>query len=197
MNAIEPDGTDGLMFSARHLNAIYHITKSTGAIDWKIGETPRPESLAVIGDLRPGAVGPNGQALSGQHDVRKWSDGSGSVHDNGTLVGRPPSIIRYRIDTTNRTAEVVEEIHDDRVSQSSCCGSARWLPGGNGLVQWGATPFLTELDPRGTPVLTIEYNLGAEFSYRAVPVLSGMVDADTLRKRDGCHEPRVTRLITH
>jgi hypothetical protein len=50
MNAVEPDGTNGLMFSARHLNAIYHITKSTGAVDWKIGGTLRPESLTV----RPG-----------------------------------------------------------------------------------------------------------------------------------------------
>jgi hypothetical protein len=181
MNAIEPDGTDGLMFSARHLNAIYHITKRTGAVDWKIGGTPRPESLTVIGDLRPSAVGPSGKALSGQHDVRKWSDGTVSVHDNGSQIVRPPSIIRYRIDATNRTAEVVEEVHDERVSVSACCGSARRLPGGNWLVQWGGAPFLTELDPRGNPVLTIEYNSGNVFSYRAVPVLNRMVAAQTLR----------------
>jgi hypothetical protein len=181
MNSIEPDGTDGLMFSARHLSAIYHITKSTGAVDWKIGGTHRPESLSVIGDIRPTAVGPNGQALSGPHDVRKWSDGTISIHDNGTLVGRPPSVLRYRVDPVNRTAEVVEDIHDARASQALCCGSARLLPGGNWLVQWGATPYLTELDPAGNPVLTIQYNRGSTFSYRAVPVLRGTVAPDTVR----------------
>ena len=181
MNAVEPDGTDGLMFSARHLNAVYHVTKSTGAIDWKIGGTPRPESLTVIGDVRPTAVGPNGQVLNGQHDIRKLPDGTISVHDNGTLANRPPSVMRYRLDLVNRTAEVVQEIHDARVSGSACCGSARLLPGGNWLVQWGASPFMTELDPDGNPVLTIEYNMGAMFSYRAVPVLPGVLAADTLR----------------
>ena len=179
MNALEPDGTDALIFSARHLNAIYHITKSTGAIDWKIGGTPRAESLTVIGDPRPTAT--QGQVLSGQHDVRKWSDGSISVHDNGTLVERPPTVVRYRLDLTNRTAEVVEQIQDTRVLASSCCGAARLLPGGHWLVQWGTAPFVTELDTGGRPVLTIQYNLGTVFSYRAVPVLYGVVSADTLR----------------
>jgi hypothetical protein len=181
MNAVEPDGTDGLMFSARNLNAIYHISKTTGAVDWKIGGTHRPESLTVIGDIRPTAAGANGQVLSGQHDVRKWPDGTVSVNDNGTLVGRPPSVLRYRVDLVNRTAEVVEEIHDARASPAFCCGSARLLPGGDWLVQWGATPFMTELDPAGNPVLTIQYNRGSTFSYRAVPVLRGIVAADTMR----------------
>jgi hypothetical protein len=181
MNAVEPDGTDGVLLSARHLNAIYHITKSTGAVDWKIGGTPRAESLAVIGDPRPDAIGANGQPLSGQHDVRKWPDGSVSVHDNGTLVGRPPVIIRYRIDTTNRTAGVVEQIHDERASPAFCCGSARLLPGGNWVAQWGGTPYLTELDPQGAAVLTIQYNLGGVFSYRGVAVPPGVLDAKLLR----------------
>jgi hypothetical protein len=181
MNAIEPDGTDGLFFSARHLNAIYHVTKSTGVIDWKIGGTPRPESLVVLGDSRPTSIGASGQSLSGPHDVRKLSDGTISVHDNGSIANRPPFAIRYRIDTAARTAEVVEAIQDTRVSASAFTGSARRLPGGHWLVQWGGAPFMTELDAAGNPVLTIQYNLGSGFSYRAVPVLSGTLSAVTLR----------------
>jgi hypothetical protein len=181
MNSLEIDGADGLIFSARHLNAVYRIVKSTGAIDWKLGGTTRPESLTVLGDVRPTAVGANGQVLSGQHDARRWSDGTISIHDNGTRVGRPPSVLRYRLDLTNRTAEVVQEISDDRVSESRCCGSARLLPGGNWLVEWGGAPFMTELDPSGNPVLTIDYNVGPSFSYRAVAVAAGTVAAATLR----------------
>jgi hypothetical protein len=181
MNAVEPDGADGVLFSARHLNAIYHITKSTGAIDWKIGGVPRPESLTVVGDIRPTAIGPAGQSLSGQHDVRVLSDGTISVHDNGTIANRPPYIVRYKIDTAERTAELIEEIQDLRVGHSVCCGSARRLPGGHWLAQWGGLPFMTELDAAGNPVLTIQYNLGTGFSYRAVPILSGTLSAGVLR----------------
>jgi len=181
MNAVEPDGDDAVLFSARHLDAIYRVIKSTGAIDWKIGGTPRAESLTVVGDLRPTAIGTNGQPLNGQHDVRRWPDGTVSVHDNGTNAGRPPSVIRYQLDTTNRTATVVQELHDDRMTTSGCCGSARLLPGGNWLVAWGGGTYMTELDPQGTPLFTINYNSDPTFSYRAVPVMPGVVSAVTLR----------------
>jgi len=177
MNAVEPDGTDGLLFSARHLNAIYHITKSTGAIDWKMGGTQRPESLTVVGDTRPNARGV--LLLSGQHDVRKWADGTISVHDNGSY--RPPAVMRYQLDTVNRTAQVIEMVQDARVTASMCCGSARRLTGGHWFVQWGASPFATELDSAGNPVLTIQYNLGTVFSYRAIPIEAGILPANRLR----------------
>jgi len=178
MNALEPDGADGLFFSARHLNAIYHITRSTGAIDWKMGGTQRPESLTVLGDTRPTAQG--GTVFSGQHDIRKWADGTVSVHDNGSGY-RPPAVMRYRIDAVNRTAQVVESVQDARVNGSQCCGSARRLEGGHWFVQWGASPFATELDSGGNPVLTIQYNLGSVFSYRAIPIEAGVLPVNRLR----------------
>lgn len=181
MNAVEPDGADGVYFSARHLSAIYHITKSSGAIDWKVGGVYRAESLAVVGDTRPTAMGPAGMTLSGQHDVRSWPDGTISVHDNGTLATRPPSVIRYQIDTASRTATVVEQFQDQIDPISNCCGSARRLPGNHWLVQWGGRPYMTEFDSAHNPVLTIQYNVGGAFSYRAFPVLPGVVAADTLR----------------
>jgi hypothetical protein len=182
MNAVEPDGEGALLFSARHLDAIYHITKSTGAIDWKMGGLTRAESLTVVGDTRPTAIGPTGQVLSGQHDVRLLADRTITLHDNGTDAHRPPFAMHYIINETNRTAEVIEAVQDPRVTFSLCCGSARRLPGGNWVVQWGANPYMTELDPSGNPVLTISYNMGATFSYRAIPVLPGVVSADQLRQ---------------
>jgi hypothetical protein len=37
MNAVQPDGTQHVLFSARHLNAIYRINKTSGAVEWKLG----------------------------------------------------------------------------------------------------------------------------------------------------------------
>ena len=55
-NAIQDDG-DGIIVSMRHTDAVYRIRKSTGAIDWKLGGTPRIESLEIVGD----------EANAGQH----------------------------------------------------------------------------------------------------------------------------------
>jgi Arylsulfotransferase (ASST) len=180
MNALQPDGTGHVLFSARHLNAIYRINKATGAVEWKLGGTPRAESLTVVGDPRPTAVGVN--LLSGQHDVRLWGDGTVSVHDNGSIANRPPYVMRYTIDTTNATATVVEAISDARVAHSPYTGSARRTLNGNWLVAWGGLPFMTELDSSGNPVMTIDYNMGTAFSYRAVPALPGEVAATTIRE---------------
>jgi hypothetical protein len=180
MNAVAYVDADHLLFSARHLNAIYSITKSTGAIDWKIGGAPRAESLTVTEDVRPTALGPKGMVLNGQHDVRMWPDGTVSVHDNGTNANRPPYVVRYQLDTTARTAEVVEEFTDNRVTYSGCCGSARRISNGHWLVDWGDNTLTTEM-VLGVPVLTIQYPNAGLFSYRAVPVLAGVVSANTLR----------------
>lgn len=184
MNALQPDGSDAVIFSGRHLNAIYRITKSTGAIDWKIGGSTIPESFTVTGDTRPTALGPTGLVLNGQHDVRKWSDDTVSVHDNGTMANRSPFVVRYQIDTASKTAAVVEEFSDSRVTTSSCCGSARLLPNGHWVVNWGDSPFFTELVADGTtgiPVLTVQYSTNGIFSYRSIPVTPGVIGADTLR----------------
>jgi hypothetical protein len=118
--------------------------------------------------------------LNGQHDVRMWPDGTVSVHDNGTDANRPPFVVRYEIDTSSKTAEVVEEFADSRVTYSACCGSARRISNGHWLVDWGDNTLTTEM-VQGIPVLTIQYPTTGLFSYRAVPVLPGIVSADTLR----------------
>jgi hypothetical protein len=179
MNSVQSAANGDVIFSARYLNAIYRIDKSSGAVEWKLGGTSRAESLTVVGDTRPTAIGV--QLLSGQHDARLWPDGTVSVHDNGTIATRPPYIMRYVIDTENATATVVEAIMDARVPYSAYTGSARRTLNGNWLAQWGGLPFMTELDSQGNPLLTINYNLGTGFSYRAVPALPGEVAAATLR----------------
>ncbi len=74
----------GLLISLRHTDAIYRISRTDGHVEWKLGGTAIPESLTVAGDRAPPAT------LGGQHDVRRLADGTVSVYDNGTGLGRPP-----------------------------------------------------------------------------------------------------------
>jgi hypothetical protein len=103
MNAVEPDG-DGMVVSLRHLDALIRIDKASGNIVWKLSGTPRPESLTILGD-------PYGN-FGGQHDARILSDGTLTLHDNGTHQGRAPRAVHYRIDTTARTATFIEPVSD-------------------------------------------------------------------------------------
>ncbi|MFM8303455.1 MAG: arylsulfotransferase family protein [Actinomycetota bacterium] len=174
INSVEPDGAGGFIFSARHLNAVYHVD-STGIIDWKIGGSSTPASLTVVGDSSGGPV------FGGQHDARLLPDGTVTVYDNGTLLNRPPRALRFAIDLTARTATVIENVADSRVPGSACCGSARRLPGGNWVAGWGGTAVAAELTPQGSPVLTVQSAPGL-FTYRFVPVEPGVVSASQLRQ---------------
>jgi Arylsulfotransferase (ASST) len=170
LNSIEDTG-DGYIVSFRHLDAVYKIDKATGNVVWKLGGTPRAESLQLVGDALNGT--------SGQHDARLLPDGTVTIHDNGSGPQRQPRVIRYAIDSVNKTATLVQDVRDSAVTTSVCCGSARLLPGGDWVVGWGGGPMITENRPDGTEVFRLT---GAgTFVYRAIPILPGQFARDQFR----------------
>jgi hypothetical protein len=72
---------------------------------------------------------------------------------------------------------LLEDVRDAGVASSSCCGSARRLPSGNWVNDWGGTPQFTENEPDGTRV----FGLSGTFVYRALPVLPGQFTVEQLR----------------
>jgi hypothetical protein len=180
VNSVEPD-RNGVIFSARHVDAVYRIDKKTGRIDWKLGGEHTPQSLRVVGP-HPAPL------FSGQHDARLWTDGTLTVHDNATHADRPPAAVRYRIDPAKRTARLVERIVNPNVTFSLALGSARKLPGGDWVMSWGFNPIVTELAPDGSRVYKLTFN--GPFSYRANPVLPGALAAADLRSGMDAQYPR-------
>lgn len=180
MNSVEPNG-DGFIVSFRHLDSVIRVDKASGNIVWKLGGTHRTESLTFHGD-------PYGN-FGGQHDARVLTDGTLTVHDNGTEQGRPPRAVRYSIDTTARTAVRMEQVGDPSVTGSDCCGSARKGSGGDWVVSWGLSPVVTELTPTGARVFRMTFNQGYA-SYRAEPVPFGVLSRTTLRAGMDAQFPR-------
>jgi hypothetical protein len=174
LNSVEPDG-DGVIVSSRYLDAVFRIDKRSGRVTWKLGGTRTKRSLAISND--PLASHP----FSGQHDARKYRDGTVTVFDNGTLEKRPPRVVRYRIDTNARTARLVEGFGQSDVPFSGWGGSARKLPGGNWVMQWGGTALMTERTPGGKRVLDIDFKDDMH-SYRAFPIAKGRVSAQSFRR---------------
>jgi hypothetical protein len=183
LNAVEPV-SGGYLVSIRHNDAVYRIKQADGSVDWKLGGTARPESLNVVGD----PLASSGDLFRGQHDPRELGDGSVTVFDNGYHPGfvRPPRAVRYAIDTASRTATLVEQINPpSTIPTPTRTGSARKLPGGNWVVDWGSDGLATELTPSGGQVTSLMFGRDPSgkqlFSYRAEPLLPGVLGGQALR----------------
>jgi hypothetical protein len=180
VNSVEPDGSRRVIFSARYEDAVYAIDKQTRDVVWKLGGRHTAQSLKLVGDELPAK-----QEFGGNHDARVPAGHGGGVvtlYDNGTLKDRPPRALAYRLDTGKRTARMIRSIKFPPAKESVCCGSARWLPGGDWVVAWGHTPWVTEQSDTGGRVLTIEFDRDDEMSYRAEPVLPGRIERSALRR---------------
>jgi hypothetical protein len=168
INSMQPY-LGGYLVSLRDTNAIYYIRASDGSIVWKLGGTQTPQSLKILDD-------PDGaDDFGAQHDVRAWPDGTVSVHDNGGGQGRPPRVVRYRIDAAAGTATLVQTLSDPLItSPSETSGSDRLMPGGDWVVAWGATPYVDEITPANKVVFRLRF-APPIFTYRAVPILPGQI----------------------
>ena len=182
INAVERYGPRHFLVSLRHTDAIYDVARSDGHVVWKLGGTSTPKSLQIVGD----DVSPD---FGGQHDVRLLPDGTVTLHDNGTGLGRFARALRFRIDASSGTATLLEQIADPFATPSPCCGSARKLPGGHWVISWGGTDLVTEQTPDGKPVFSLSFP--ALLSYRAFPVLPGKLKRSALyRGMDAMHPRR-------
>jgi hypothetical protein len=168
MNSIEP-WKKQFVVSARHTDAVFGISRRTGAVRWKLGGNKTPRSLRVIG-----APFPDAELFGGQHDARIYGKRTLTVFDNATLRDRAPSGAVYRLDLKNRTARFVRRLVDPVAPRGNCCGSMRMIPGG-WLVGFGDTPLTTGFTGKGK----VAFRLRWSNSYRAVPVPPGTV---TLRQ---------------
>ena len=169
MNSIEEDADGNVIVSCRHLDAVYKIRKSDGAILWKLGGSTTAESLTVIGDDA------NGMHLGGQHDARVLPDGTLTVYDNGSgFANRPARGTRWAIDPAARTATLVETLTDSSVKTSPGAGSVRKLADGSWLASWTGTAAVRAYLPDHKVRFDLKFaNNG--LSYRANPITTSQI----------------------
>jgi hypothetical protein len=156
-NAIELDDDGNLLISSRHLDEITKISRSTGAIIWRLGGLNN--QFTFINDsIR----------FTYQHAVRKIPNGDITIFDNGNFHNPPFSrAVEYSLDEINKTATLVWQYRKTPDVFGFWGGYVQRLENGNTLIAWGGTrPTVTEVKPDGTIVFEGSYQQNI-YTYRA------------------------------
>lgn len=178
VNAVDlfPDGD--LLVTARHLNAVFRVDRTSGAVEWKLGGTAPKEGslLALAGDPRGGPRGP--------HDGRVLPNGNVTIHDNH--IGQTDNVSRVVEYAIGPTTATLVWSHGAGTLKSGTLGSARRLADGTTLIGWGTgtSPWLEQVDPDGNVVHTVAAQVGTVI-YRAEPAPASAFDRDALRAAAG------------
>jgi hypothetical protein len=182
-NSFEVTAAGDVLVSARHLDAVFLISKATGEIVWKLGGAPTnldgAQILTVQGDPAGG--------FFRQHDARFLPNGNLTLFDNHTAVAGAARGVEYDLDLGAGTATMVFQHAGPANSQFT--GSFRRYPDGRSVVGWGGLNdgsgrAFTEIDAAGNRVF--ELTFGPQiFTYRTVKVALGALNIDRLRSTAG------------
>ncbi len=146
LNTIEPfPGEDAWLISARNLDAIYKVSRSTGQVLWSMGPG---------GDftIEPDAV------FYQQHAPELQANGNILLYDNGKTGKREWSrALELSYDLKTRTVRRVWQFRPQPDIFTPIWGDADRLPGGNTLVAFGRRDekkksYVIEVDPQGAEV---------------------------------------------
>jgi hypothetical protein len=208
-NAIDVDTSNAsgnLLVSARHMNSIFYIEKSTGKVLWKMGGSG-PDSC--LDSPRPIYV-PVADPFQGQHDARfqpDWkqtcSGGSGhiSLFDDETYTSNPARAVLYDVNihsggsgctggTSGTTAATrTWQYKTWKNTPSGATGSFRIGEDGSRTIGWGQSDppnqlVFTEVDAEGHDLLDLICPDNSS-SYRAVKVPLAAFELGVLRSTSG------------
>ncbi len=139
INSIDAMRSGELLIDARNTWAAYAVSRRTGQVRWRLGG--RRSSFK----LGPGTV------TAYQHDAREQPNGNITFFDNGATPKVHPQsrAIELALDTHAMTATLVRRDEHSPALLAGSQGNIQTLAGGNWVVGWGQSPWLTEYSPSG------------------------------------------------
>jgi hypothetical protein len=202
-NSIDIDPANGnLLVSARQMDSIFYIERSTGKVLWKMGG-----KMASIDDA---TYIPVASPFFGQHDARlqpKWSTCTGgqiSLYDDETYGAGPSRGVLYDVTlgggdggcAVGAPGATVAEEHRG-TSSPSAAGSFRISSDGSRVVDWGLgypKTVFTEFDDKGHDLLDfVSFSTTTPpfpmQSFRAIKVPVTTFDLEVMRKTAGLPSP--------
>jgi hypothetical protein len=197
-NSIDIDPANGnLLVSARHMDSVFYVEKTSGRVLWKMGGAGADCSL----DSPPFRYVPVADPFYRQHDARLlpgWTEtrsgGSGqiSVFDDETgktngSTSVPARAVIYDVNVGGRSGATLAWAYENwQGNQSSSTGSFRVSPDGSRIIGWGQNTLqgellFTEVDDKGKDLLDLICP-DRTSSYRAIKVPLDAFDIGVLRK---------------
>jgi hypothetical protein len=181
-NSVGVDANGDVLVSARNMDSVFLVSRTTSAILWKMGgatyTTDGAPYLTVTGDPLT--------TFHTQHDARVLSNGDISMFDDQTTTPGPARAVVYSLDLTAGTATLVWE-YDGSVSVAGM-GSFRITEDGSRVIGWGYSGpdgrAFTEVDATGNDLLDFVFTDGTR-SYRAIKVPTSAFDIALLRSTAG------------
>lgn len=170
-NAVDPPRSPKqvVLVSLRNTSALYGVDRATGRTKWIFGGKRDQFGLR----RHPSWI------FCSQHDAHRLPDGDIELFDNGGtfMHGEPRCPVHparamvFHLDVAHHRAQLVRSISSRPMSPggrgffSGYVGSARPLPGGGTLIDWGEIPRVSEVGPGGREDLLLRLQY---WSYRAV-----------------------------
>ncbi|MEM9514338.1 MAG: aryl-sulfate sulfotransferase [Actinomycetota bacterium] len=138
INALQRVANGDYVATARHLDAVFRIDRSSGALAWYLSSPPplggspaaNAVRLTIVGDPLGGPLRP--------HDAR-YNDATGvlTMFDNRSGTTDPARVVAYQIDTGAMTATLLWQFDEPQGRTSPAQGAARVADDGSLLVTWG------------------------------------------------------------
>lgn len=176
-NAIIEDLDGNFIVSCRNTDQIIKISRSTGAVLWRLGGSAATRSdFTFVNDAADGFSG-----FSHQHTPIITRNGELMLFDNGTLKAEPfARVVAYRLNLEERTATKTWEYRPAINTVVPTMGSVQELPNGNILVGWGTNSsgmIATEVDRGGRIHAEISSADLPAYPYRVYKAVIGMKSA--------------------
>ncbi len=151
-NSIDVDHDGNILVSARNTSAVYKVNRTTGDIMWRLG--------GKRSDFTMGA----GTTFGWQHDVRRQPDGALTMFDDDSTP-TPSRALVLKLDEVAMTASLVRAYPHPKSLFARSQGNMQVLPGGNVLVGWGDTAYVSEFTASGELIFDAAYPAATQ-SYR-------------------------------
>jgi hypothetical protein len=156
INSIDVQHDGSLLLDARNTWAAYDVDAATGRVRWRVGGKHSSYKLG------PGAV------TAYQHDARQQPNGNLTFFDNGATPAVHPQSrgIELSLQGSAMTATLTRRVEHSPALIAGSQGNLQVLPGGNWLIGWGQSPWISEYGPQGQ--ILFDAHLPAAYeSYRA------------------------------
>lgn len=156
LNSFDPRPDGEVFVSARSTWAGYEIQHGSGDVLWRLGGTKSSFKMGA------------GTEMAWQHDGRMLPDGTVTFFDDGSnpRIHYQSRGVHIALDTRNHTARLLDAYTHPSPLLADSQGNMQALAGGRAVIGWGAIPYISELDEKGTLLLDAHMAPGMG-SYRA------------------------------